>query len=218
MEFKTLLDNVKKNKIDPCDIEICFNYTKNIGGYIGELEPYEQIAYYTMDIIQTKFDENGEERKKIGYCKCYLIEPINSLTNQAIDILESADSEKKDILNAVEPFVDNYGTIKDNYIDDLILYIDKLFIIPEYRHKGIGSLCLYFIINDLPASFVIAIPFPTELQKKSELKDLKEHKDFDSEMDRVCRFYKNFGFKPVNEEVWRYNIYPDDMYDDEDYD
>lgn len=195
------LNKLMKNSLDPHQINISINANLNVGGWLGESEPQDIIVIYSIDIERYR-DEEFEIKDVIGNCVCYYINGFDYVGESFINILNVADAMSGDLLTAITPVVDDKGQLLDDYIGSNILYVDHFYIKPEFRGKGIGSLCFPMILDILgrDAGVITIIPCPTEDngQDRIEITDRRYVKTF----NEMIRFYEKFGFKKVNEEVW----------------
>lgn len=109
-----------------------------------------------------------------------------------------------DLLTAVFAVTNEDGLLREKYFENSILYIDRFFIQPEYRDKGIGKVIFPLIIDVLSreAGAVVIIPRPTEENGKDHI----QYSDprYQSILDRMTNFISRYGFAQVDKktEVW----------------
>jgi ribosomal protein S18 acetylase RimI-like enzyme len=168
-----------------------------LSGWLGDLELDDLCTKYNIDVIYTT-DIDEQVEIIIGHAVCYQIDTINKITGEIEDIMDIADSIDTGILFAVTPFVDDYGSLKAEFLGQKFLYIDSLYIDTQYRNKGIGSMALKYIIeepSDL-GSIITVFPDPIESDDPSD--------EYKAVLKRLIALYESMGFDKVNDKVWAY--------------
>lgn len=198
------LNKIMMNDLDPHQINISIQSDLNAGGWLGESELQDSIIIYFV-AIERIYDIESDHKEVIGNCICYYINGFDYARDSFNDLREIADSMSGDLLTAVAPLVDSNGQLTDDYIGNNILYIDHFYVKPDYRGKGIGSLCFPMIIDVLgrDASVISIIPSPTEDDGKVRIR--KEDSRYKRIFNDMIRFYQKFGFMKINEVVWAQN-------------
>lgn len=137
-----------------------------MSGWLGDLELDDLCTKYNIDVIYTT---DIDEQEKI--------------------IIDIVDSISTGILYAATPFVDDYVSIKDEFLGRKYLYIDSLYIDTQFRNKGIGSMVLRYIIDELSdlGSIITVLPNLIELDDTSE--------EYRAVFKRLITLYEVLGFK-----------------------
>ncbi|OPZ93469.1 MAG: hypothetical protein BWY74_01111 [Firmicutes bacterium ADurb.Bin419] len=161
------------------------------------------IHIYHIDFEHISYDEKDNENKiSIGDAICTYINAYDCLTNKENDLFFLADSYELDLATAVSPVIDEDGCLKDEYSGSDVLYIERFYIKPEYRGKGIGHLLFPLMINVISknAGVITIIPAPSEENgdKKIDVNDER----YKPTLKRMTSFIEQFNFKKINSEVW----------------
>lgn len=198
------INKIKKNNIDPHRLNISVSSNLNIAGWLGQLEPQDNINIYFID-IEKYLDDEYEDKEVIGKCICYYINGFDYVQEELIDIRNVADAMSGDLLIAVDPVVDSQGQLSEDYWGSNILYIDHFYIRPEYRGMGIGSISFPLILDTLGgnAGAITVIPCPTEDNGKDRIEQTDIR--YSRVLNGMIGFYEKFGFKKVSDEVWAQN-------------
>jgi predicted GNAT family acetyltransferase len=204
-KINPLIKKIKSNKIDPDYIRIVINCDYYLAGWMGDAEPDDFIQKYFIDFELVELTDNDIETKDvIGGAWCYYISGYDSIHNCFVDMRDIADADSGDLLTAVKPITDEDGSLLDDYLGCDMLYIDKFYIKPKYRGKGIGQLVFASILDVIGrrAGAITIIPCPTE-DDGNERMDKKDPR-YKSQLKLMTDFIKKFGFDEVNkkDKVW----------------
>lgn len=197
-ELYSMISNLESKGIDPMSISIGIEFEKNLYGLIGRLEPEDLTTLYNITVTYTK-DFESDKKIIIGNSICRQIDTLDKLTNEELPIFDIADSISGDMLCIISPFIDEKGDIKPQYWGMSMLYIESIYIKPEFRGKGIGSIVLKFIVEELLnfSPIITIIPNPVEIKDK-------ESNEFKKELRKLIDLYESLGFVNMDNVVWQY--------------
>lgn len=200
MKYPSVIKKLEENNIDPLLLNVSFNMDCNVAGWYGDMEPLNHINIYRAE-IELFIDEEFQEKIVVGEVICYYLDAYD-YKDFALDLRDIADSKSGDFYSSVVAVTDNKGQILEDYFYQGILYIDRYYIDPAYRGKGIGQLVLPLIMNvaGKGAGVITVIPCPMEADGRRKIK--KDDPRYKEMKKRLDSFYKRFGFKKINKEVW----------------
>lgn len=198
---------LEDNGISFLNLSVSFGTFTEVYSWWDQSNEYINHYIGKIKLIVDLDDEMGNQRAvEIGDFRCYYLDEFNPITNSFNDLREVADSFSGDLITAVKPITNNDGETLDCYvgIGSSILYIDRFYIKPEYREKGIGFAIFPLIIDILGrgAGVVTIIVSPTENNCEDRIKS--DDVRYKSIYKRMTNFLKKYDFVEVNKEerVW----------------
>lgn len=202
-DISAAIDKLKSNDIEPHMINISIRSNLNLSGWLNVSEPEEFISVYFVEIEQYT-DENFETKTTIGEATCYFLRGYDWANDKFVDLRDLADSMSGDLLTAVIPVTDGEGMLLDVYFAYNLLYIDRFYIKPEYRQKGIGSLVFPLLLDIIgqDVGAITIIPTPTEDNGINRIEP--GHPSYKPILNGMCKFIMGFGFFCADREnrVW----------------
>lgn len=202
--LKKILSKIKSNSLHLDSLTIDVSYSKNIAGWVGDMDPQDVCTMYHIAIklmcYEAEDEDEDEVEVKIAEAICYEINPIDVLTGDEHYLFDVADSISGDAVCALSPYLDEEGTLKNEYSGKSILYIQLIKVTHEYRNKGIGSLILKYIIEHLVnhGHIITVIPSPLDYEDKKSMA-------FKDDFKKLVSFYESFEFQKKTDEVWSLN-------------
>ncbi|MDD3012396.1 MAG: GNAT family N-acetyltransferase [Candidatus Gastranaerophilales bacterium] len=179
-----------KNTLE--DVDVSRSFEENIG------ESRKYAFKFFLDIS----DENYKVAKISGY-----ILDDEQISEDEEDIIDIADMIDQDLYNAIDKLVNSdYFTYDEGYI----AYLERFYIFPEYRNKGIGN----FMLNNLDKilHYFLNIPikcFITYLKPQIPTeKDWIDLKDTNKTMKKLmAQVFKTAGYKQIKKSDYYVKIY-----------
>ncbi|MEM3489843.1 MAG: GNAT family N-acetyltransferase, partial [Nitrososphaerota archaeon] len=100
-----------------------------------------------------------------------------------------------DLLEVAENIVDKNGCIKDSIcdFDDGLFYIERFYIKPEYRRKGIGSFAIEFLPYILEYTLNVSIGALTIIPNAGK----DDYFENQKETKKLVEFANKHGFKKI---------------------
>jgi len=198
-KYEKILKKLKKNNLDQSEIDLKVDFRVYELSILRNYSPLEiniDIIKYT-DLENDKYDVLGEY--KIILFKSYT--PFDESNN----LFYMADDYSGDAIRSILEFIDKKGHLKPEFFKHNIAYIQKMYIKPEYRGKGVGSFSftlLYGILQEL-AGVITILPIPHENDGKTEIK--KEDKKYKKKIKKLEKFLKQFDFMRAEDGVWYFD-------------
>ena len=198
--------------IEPVDIELNMSSSQRVSDWLMINEPDDYINSCYIEITMNLANEEGEDSDNsenaivVGNAICYYINVYSQATDTFVDIADITESHDGDLFTAVSPLLNKEGLLKEEFglAGFNVLYIDKFYILPEYRGKGIGQLVLPMIIDLLGQGCGAAtiIPAPTEDNGEERLE--KTDPRYNKVMKQMTNLLEKNGFNIVNvqDHVW----------------
>jgi len=179
--MKIFKEKLKENNIDPENIILNF-HTSFCHKNFSKGRP----IYTKVDIILNK------EKKKIGRYAFTLINK-NNFDKSQNNIFRAAEEESGELVNAVNPFVDENLELPEDLINPNFIYINRMYLNKEYRNKGIGaySFAILYKVLSRKASLITVFPEPYDYDNDQEY----DEGVFKKEKENMIKFLKWFDFK-----------------------
>jgi GNAT superfamily N-acetyltransferase len=203
-------EKLRKNGLNPYGLSIEHRFSCEADSFwerdmVRYIVSFNGEITYNFKAYDPESDSNSlvvpeDSTQTAGKFRCILL-CISDASNTGKNPRTLADKYDGDLIEAVEPLVDKTGWLKDKYtsvnMGTDILYIDELFIYPEFRGKGIGAAVLPLIINRLArsAGIVSMIVSPTDLTSKERIEESDER--YKKVFVRMVKFLKGQGFETV---------------------
>lgn len=199
---------LKLNNIDPALINISFSCQYYLDGWLGDAEPDDFIQVYHIDIELHKFTNTDIVREDLlGSARCYYLSGYDNTNETFVDLRDYADADSGDLLIAVIPVTDEKGMVLDEYQGSDILYVDKFYIKPQYRGKGIGQPVFASILDVIGRNVGVITIIPTPSEDDGNERINKDDPWYKPQLKMMTNFIKKFGFYEVDKEnrVWAKN-------------
>ena len=182
--MKIFEEKFKDNNINPWEISLDF-HTNFWYVNFDEGEP----VFTTVDIL---LNDKDDEKKKIGEYHFTLIRD-HSFDQTVNNIFHAADMISGELVNAVNPFIDENLQLKGDFMNPNVIYIDKMYLNKKYRNKGIGaySFAMLYDVLSRKASLITAFPKPYDYENEQE----HEEEIFKKEKENLVKLLKWFDFK-----------------------
>ncbi len=194
---------LKENDIDPNLLKVNINMSLSSSDWLRVNEPDDYINKYYID-IELYDNYESEDKTKIGESVCYYISEYDYANNTWIDVYDTADAFSGDLELAVSPIVNSDGGLKEEYFDNGVLYIDRFYIKPEFRNKGVGTIVLALLVDVLGrgAGVITVTPVPFEKDGREKIKE--EDPNYKVEKMKLICLLEKFGFSQdkTYQEVW----------------
>lgn len=160
------------------------------------------INTYDISFDYNLLEDDNESKIIVGGAVCYYLNSYDCLTNEGLSLLDLADSLNKDLGIAVYPVINEEGCLKEDYVGSDILYIERFYVKPEFRGKGIGKSLFPLMLSVLArnAGVITIIPAPSEEDGNKRID--KEDERYTPTLKHMVSFIKQFNFQKVNSEVW----------------
>lgn len=180
--------------------------------WLCNLDPSNFADFIHFDIYE--FEESDDElytdKKPIGFISGVFFD-IDLAQESNIHIFDLFDSHNDEYEAVYEALIGKDGEFNDDMVglSRNILYLDRLYISPEFRRKGIG----YFVISNIEELIrycyhfeygcLIIKPYPLEMIE-GELSPVKNEKLFNTLLKKLIKLYKQLGFKlaPDNKHMY----------------
>lgn len=204
--FNGIKTKLKQNGIDIADLSLEFTVDAYVDSWWEPSPDYGYIYTYSGKISLSKSWSETDMRKNVGEVRCLFIDNERLLEQDTNDnLFYIVDAHSSDLVTAISPLLDEETwVIKDEYLDNMngfgILYIDRLFIEPEYRGKGIGKAILPVICSLLGRGAAAVTVIPTPFDDKGEKKLDKNDPCYAKKMQGFNNFLSFFGFRLVDKE------------------
>jgi len=203
--FSNIKTKLKQNNIDIAELNLEFTSDTYVDAWWDPSPDEGYIYTYFGEIFLEKSLLGIEGKKSIGEFRCLFIDNERALERDNLFCI--VDAHSSDLVTAVTPLmIMEEGTwkIKDEYLENLngfgILYIDRLYVEPEYRGKGIGKAIFPVICSFLGrgAAAVTIIPKPFDDKRKRKLD--RNDPLYAKKMKKFNNFLNFFGFRLVDKE------------------
>lgn len=192
------LDNISKDQFDE-------------DNYFFDLE----IKIITCDSI-----ENEDEYTEIGFMKLTFFDS-EMICNDHADITEIIDSRSQEFYDAVNCLFDaEENFLSDEYLnerlDGSILYLERLYIMPQYRQYGYGRETMKNLdqiiskLCGLNFSCMVMVPAAFEYKDADTYEDFcneEEITDGKNLSNKLATFYQKYGFRPIGGHRTLYRIF-----------
>ena len=108
-----------------------------------------------------------------------------------------------DSMIIAEHICNNNGTIKNEYVEDKFVILDNLFIDPEYRNKGYGSLVVKDLLVCLNDAYEHRIDSVILYASMYDFDDCEEMnlETFNKQSERLIKFYTKAGFSNIGDGI-----------------
>jgi GNAT superfamily N-acetyltransferase len=195
------------NGIEHYQIDIDIRCEMNLEGWLGEAEPEDYIQNYSIEItLNTYLSEDSDEKTVdvIGDARCSYLSGYDPTGNIPIDLRDTADSDSGDLLTAIAPITDKDGMLLDDFCGSDVLYIDRFFIKPQYRGKGIGKYVFPMILDIIGRGSYVQTIIPAPLDDSGHKRINKEDPRYKTQLKIMTDFIKKLDFDEIDEEnrVW----------------
>ncbi|AKX93414.1 N-acetyltransferase [Moorella thermoacetica] len=201
--FNGIKTKLKQNGIDIAELNLEFTADAYADSW-WEPNPDEGYIYtYSGKIFLQKSWSEIDARKNIGEFRCLFIDNERALEQD--NLFYIIDAHSSDLVTAVTPLLEE-GTwkIKNEYLENMngfgILYIERLFIKPEYRDKGIGKAIFPVICSFLGRGAAAVTVIPTPFDEKGKTKLDKNDPSYAKKIGGLKNFLSFFGFSLVDKE------------------
>ena len=153
-------------------------------------------------------DYNVETEENIGDFRSYYFYSYDPMGN-SLDVLDNADAIDSDVCTAIAAIKHSQEWEGVYDIADGILYIDRIYIKPEYRGKKLGYIIFPVLVDILSKrkdTIVTIIPQPLHDMVRDFAKEkttLKNSFEYKLALKKMKSFLNAFGFEQLgNSEVW----------------
>lgn len=141
------------------------------------------------------------KKKKIANSICYFISGYDYANREWVDIFDTADAYSGDLELAVGPVVNSNGFLREEYLNNGVLYIHRFYINPEYRSQGIGTIVLPLIIDVLGREAGVITVTPVPYEKDGCEKIEEENPNYIKEKEKSVNLFEKFGF--IQDEIYK---------------
>jgi len=167
-----------------------------------------------LDVRIDRYDGNQEQTVQIGGASLFSIDEQRVL-DYGEPLLEVMDAHSQELTDVYSALFDAEGDYWEEFeLEDFpgrsVLYVDFLYLNPEYRGHGIGQLALLGLIEAFGADADIVVMEPDPLHLHEEERNLKlqlqkpaTEEAWVSAKRKLCDYWKPLGFLPArrNEDI-----------------
>lgn len=172
----------------------------------------DHIQHFSVDIGYSPDD--GQERKA-GFLNGMVFDSSVCCEDSFFDIADDHDADLYELAKAI---TDEDGEIREEYLafDENAVYLDNLYIEPDYRNMGIGSYTACHIHKLLRSAnlwghtyFLIAVPIHRTKEGNITLLDMSE-KEAQIFQNRLFSLFSDCGYTRIGDTPFMYNRPTDD--------
>jgi GNAT superfamily N-acetyltransferase len=203
---KQYLESDSKSKESPAHFRDLKSIVFNISSRHYLLRKEAKQLVTNMDIEICRHDESQDEDIQIGEALAFLVRSDLSLAYGSLfQVMDAHSQTLSDVYSAL--FRENDESI--NRLDEYdifgtnILFIDYLYLHPEYRGYGLGRPILMGIIEEISCGADVVIIEPVPVRFEDEDKNAKlqlpflNDEEYELARKKLCDYWKPLSFKPV---------------------
>lgn len=178
---------------------LSFNIEIDIKNGSFEFDKYINCANLNIYESDDFFDEtNPKSSNLIAKIEVILFD-YDLIERDGEDIIDIADSIEGDVYSSIFELVNSKYFDKDELYIGAICYLERFYIMPKYRNKGIGKYLINNLCDLIKYHSNINIEYIVAYLKPLDYIDNKwmDNPDASSMKKKMVKFYKNNFFKQI---------------------
>lgn len=193
--------NIKSSRcLDPTILGASFDE------WYEELEPSDQtLIRFNMEVYSA--DKYGERLEDIGYAWGTVLDLEYGAHEEPYFFFELCDSVSQDLCDMASAVINKRGLLKKHVLapDEQMVYLDRIYIKPDYRNLGIGryimdeigELLNYFC--QLSPDVMVIVPSP-QAEIDGQITSIKDNKEYREKKNKLVEYYTSCGFEKIANE------------------
>jgi len=181
-------------------------FTASCQHFLVPRDPSEFVV--EIEVRIDRYDGNQEQTLQIGGASLFVIDERRVL-DYGESLLEVMDAHSQELTDVYSAFFDAEGDYREefeeqDFLGRSLLYIDFLYLHPEYRGHRIGQLAMLGLIESFGAGADVVVTEPDPLYFREEERNLKlqllrpsTEEAWASVKRKLCDYWKPLGFLPA---------------------